>query len=69
MKTRKIKMRKIVGLILVMAISFSFLLGIAGCAGEITEPEPEPTPEPAPELNLTYVVVDTGQEKCYDNFV
>lgn len=61
-------MRKIVGLILVMAISFSFLLGIAGCAGEITEPEPEPTPEPAPELNLTYVVVDTGQEKCYDNF-
>ena len=23
--------------------------------------------EPAPELNLSNVVVDTGQEKCYDN--
>ncbi len=54
-------MGKIVRLLLVMAMSISLLLGTAGCAEEITEPEP------APEFNLSYVVVDTGQEKCYDN--
>jgi hypothetical protein len=67
MKTMRIKIGAIAGLILVIAITFSFLLGIAGCAGEIAEPEPEPTPEPAPELSPSYVVVDTGQGKCYDN--
>jgi hypothetical protein len=60
-------MGKIVRSLLVIAISISLLLGIAGCAIETPEPEPEPTPEPAPELSLSYVVVDTGQEKCYDN--
>ena len=53
-------MGKIVGLLLVIAISISLLLGTAGCGEEITEPEPT-------EFNLSYIVVDTGQEKCYDN--
>lgn len=53
-------MGKIVGLLLVIAISISLLLGTAGCGEEITEPEPT-------EFNLSYTVVDTGQEKCYDN--
>jgi hypothetical protein len=59
MKTKKTKMGRIVGLLLVIAISISLLLGTGGCTIE--------TPEPEPELNLSYVVVDTGQEKCYDN--
>ena len=50
-------MSKIVRLILVMAINILLLLGTAGCNNEITEPE----------LNLSYVVVDTGQEGCYDD--
>ena len=54
-------MGKITRVLLVIAISISLLLGTAGCAEEITEPEP------APEFNLSYVVVDTAQEKCYDN--
>jgi hypothetical protein len=54
-------MGKIVRLLLVIAINISLLLATAGCGEEITEPEPEP------ELNLSYAVVDTGQEKCYDN--
>ena len=54
-------MCNIVRLLPVIAISISLLLGTAGCAEEITEPEP------APEFNLSYVVVDTAQEKCYDN--
>jgi hypothetical protein len=48
---------KIVRLILVMAINILLLLGTASCNNEITEPE----------LNLSYVVVDTGQEGCYDD--
>jgi len=51
-------MGKIVRLLLVIAISISLLLGTAGCAEEITEPE----------FNLSYVIVDTAQEKCYDNY-
>ena len=51
-------MGKIVSLLPVTAISILLLLGTAGCAGGTTEPE----------FNLTYIVVDTGQEKCYDNF-
>ena len=50
-------MGKIVSLLPVTAISILLLLGTAGCAGGTTEPE----------FNLTYIVVDTGQEKCYDN--
>jgi hypothetical protein len=38
-------------------MSILLLLSTAGCNNEITEPE----------LNLSYVVVDTDQEKCYDN--
>ena len=30
-------------------------------------PPPESTTEAAPVSRLSYVVVDTGQEKCYDN--
>jgi len=56
-------MGKIVRLLLVIAASISLLLSVAGCAGEITEPEPEPTPD----SSLSYVVVDTGQDECYDN--
>ena len=56
-------MGKIVRLLLVTVISISLLLGTAGCAEEVMEPEAEP----APEFNLSYVVVDTGQEKCYGN--
>jgi hypothetical protein len=52
-------MGQIVRLGLVITISISLLLGISGCAIQ--------APEPEPESNLTYVVVDTGQEKCYDN--
>jgi hypothetical protein len=59
MKAMKIKVGKIIRLILVIAISISLLLGIAGCNEEM--------PEPEPEFNLSYVVVDTGQEKCYDD--
>jgi hypothetical protein len=33
----------------------------------IEPPTPESTTEPAPASNLSYVVVDTDQEKCYDN--
>ena len=31
-------------------------------------PTPTPTPTKTPALNPAYVVVDTGQDKCYDNF-
>jgi hypothetical protein len=57
MKMRKNKLAKIVRLFLVIAIGISLLLGTTGCNNEITEPE----------LNLSYVVVDTSQEKCYDD--
>lgn len=40
-------------------MSISLLIGTVGCPGEITEP--------VPGFSLGYVVVDTGQEKCYDN--
>jgi len=59
MKTKKIKVGKIVRLLLVIAVSISLLLGIAGCDEEMHEPEPE--------FNLSYVVVDTGQKGCYDD--
>jgi hypothetical protein len=38
-------------------------------AGPAETPAPvtTPEPEPAPASNLNYVVVDTAQEKCYDN--
>ncbi len=42
---------------LIIATSISLLLGIVSCAEEITEPQ----------FNLSYAVVDTGQEKCYDD--
>jgi hypothetical protein len=59
MKTKKNEMVKTAKLLLVVATGISLLLGIAGCGEEMTEPEPE--------SNLSYVVVDTGQEKCYEN--
>jgi hypothetical protein len=49
-------MGKIAGLLLVIAAGISLLLGVAGCAEGLE-----------PESNLGYVVVDTGQDKCYDN--
>ena len=39
--------------------------GPAETPAPVTTPEPEP--EPAPASNLSYVIVDTGQDKCYDN--
>ena len=42
---------------LIIAASISLLPGIISCAEEITEPQ----------FNLSYAVVDTGQEKCYDD--
>jgi len=33
----------------------------------VEPPPPGSTTEPAPASRLSYVVVDTGQEKCYDN--
>jgi hypothetical protein len=47
-------MGKIVRSFLVIAVSISLMLGVAGCA-EKREPE----------FNLSYAIVDTGQEKCY----
>jgi hypothetical protein len=61
MKAKKIRMGKIVRLLLAIVVSISLLLGVAGCTEEMAEPEP------APEFNLSYILVDTGQEKCYDN--
>lgn len=52
-------MDKIARLLLVIAIGILLLSGTLGCAKEITQP--------APASGLSYVVVDTGQEKCYDN--
>lgn len=54
---RKNKAGKIVRSILVIAISILLLFSTAGCDEEM----------PEPELNLSYVVVDTSQEKCYDD--
>ena len=42
-----------------IAIGISLLFGTHGCADRVTEPVETPT--------LLYVVVDTGQDKCYDN--
>jgi hypothetical protein len=69
------KMIKTMVLIAVMAIGL-LLLSAAGCAQEIANPPEKPvsTPPQAPESaptpasNLTYIIVDTGQHKCYDNF-
>jgi hypothetical protein len=50
------------------------LLSSVGCAGEMTKPSENtmpvtvPVPEQTPTFNLNYVIVDTGQERCYDNF-
>ena len=33
----------------------------------VEPPAPESTTEPVPASGLSYVIVDTGQEKCYDN--
>lgn len=35
---------------------------------ETYTPEPTFTPTSTPDTHITYVIVDTGQEKCYDNF-
>jgi hypothetical protein len=57
----------------IVSVSVLLMLSTAGCAEEITDsmgtPAPVTTPEPesTPVSRLTYVVVDTGQEKCYDN--
>ncbi len=79
----KSKIGKIVRSLTVISISLSLLLGTISCAKKITEPAPtapsepstpvveppapESTTEQAPASSLSYVVVDTGQEKCYDN--
>ena len=64
-------MDKIVMSLIIVAISISLLFGTLGCAKEITEPVETPAPvttlEPATASNLSYIVVDTGQNKCYNN--
>jgi hypothetical protein len=45
---RKIKVGKIAGLLLVIAIGISLLFGTLGCAKEITEPMETPTPTTTP---------------------
>jgi hypothetical protein len=69
----KSKMSKIVLSFAIISINILVLLSTVGCAGEIAEPveipAPLTTPEPesVPAANLSYIVVDTGQNKCYDN--
>jgi hypothetical protein len=59
--------------LIIFAISW-LLLSFIGCAGEMTQPSENlapvtiPAPEPAPTSSLNYVIVDTGQKRCYDNF-
>lgn len=59
--------------LIIFAISW-LLLSSVGCAGEMTKPSKSPmpvtipAPGPAPTSNLNYVIVDTGQERCYDSF-
>jgi len=66
-------MAKAAGSVIALAVGISFLLGTLGCAQEKTEPPETPAPvtttrpEPAPAPSLSYVVVDTGQDTCYDD--
>ncbi len=67
-------MNKIVRLPLVIATSSLLLLGTLSCSTEITEPagtsEPEttaPGDTSEPESELSYIIVDTSQDECYNN--
>lgn len=75
-------MGKIARLVIVIAIGISLLFGTLGCSEEITEPPASVTPPKAVETpesvttlepetaaasSLSYVIVDTDQNKCYDN--
>jgi hypothetical protein len=82
MKRRKTTMGKIARLVIIIAIGISLLFGTLGCSEEITEPPASVTPPKAVETpesvttlepetaaasSLSYVIVDTDQDKCYDN--
>lgn len=64
-------------LTIVAASSLLLILLIVGCAGSAptSAPAPKPAPAPAPtippesspETTSAFVIVDTGQTKCYDN--
>ncbi|MFC1893662.1 hypothetical protein ACFLYR_06525 [Chloroflexota bacterium] len=61
-------------LIVVATITLSALLILVNllvaCTAQpesVTEPPAPATPPFTPESNLLYVVVDTGQDKCYHN--
>jgi hypothetical protein len=57
----------------IISIGILLLLSAVSCAGHIAEPLEIPIPvntsepEPAPAANLSYIVVDTAQNKCYNN--
>ena len=61
---------KIKNVLLSLIILLVLITGVS-CAQEMTEPAETPTPvttpEPEPASGLSYFVVDTGQDKCYDN--
>ena len=60
---------KIKNVLLSLIILLVLITGVS-CAQEMTEPAETPTPvttpEPEPASGLSYFVVDTGQDKCYD---
>jgi len=58
---------KIVKLLLMLAIGLSLLFGAPGCANKIIVPAETSTLATAPAPKLPYMVVDTGQDKCYDD--
>ena len=62
-----------VSLLLIIVTGTLLLVSAPGCSTKTTEPvetsTPETTPESeaAPASNASYIVVDTDQDKCYDN--
>jgi hypothetical protein len=60
-------MNRIARLVIVTTISISLLIGTLGCSTNTTEPGESPTLTTTPEFDFVYLIVDTGQDKCYDN--
>ncbi len=68
MRTKNTIINKTISLLLIIATGILLLLGTLGCSAKITEPATPTTQSSTPESKLLYPVVDTGQDKCYDNF-